>query len=433
MKKTPAFLLALLLCLNVYARTGWTGEGRTVHTATQTMIKQLDGKGGMFHSCVWGILAVNLKGDTLAAHNSCRLMVPASNMKIVTTAGALLKLGASFRFNTSLRTDGEVADSTLRGNLFITGGGDPCLGNIFSYLPPEGYSFGKWKEALLAKGIRRIEGDIVGDGSYFSPEPAHSDWSTEDFDCKDGVVPTGLCWRGSARDTIPDGPFAAAFHFKEWLRRDSSITVSGRAREISPDNESSDSLFVLGDIPSAPLREIIAITNKRSDNYMAETLLRQIGLSTDSLDNYAASTASLRKALSPIRMAGRSAGMRFADGSGLSRKNYLSPEFLVGVLRGMAGSKLYSTFRNSLPKPGDAGGTLRYRLPKADSETRNRIRMKSGSMNGVLCFSGYILSPDGDSRKTIVFSIMVNNFSGKGRDLAECMDKLTESLAGENK
>ena len=427
-------------------------------TAVQKTVNALDSKGGRLEHSIWGVLAVNFKGDTLAQLNQGRCMVPASNMKIITTAGAYLKLGRGYTFKTQLATDGEIRDTTLFGNLYVIGGGDPLIGNLYTYLPKEDIPFGKWRKVLEDKGIRRIEGDIVGDGSYFSGERRHTDWSTEDERSKDGVVPAGLTWRGKMGDSIPDGPLAAATHFRRWLIQN-GIAVSGIACEMggeqvagravygsflsepvrggsgvngTPATAAPDTLYLLGTAQSATLNHIATITNHQSDNFCAETLLKAIGKANNGSDDYDTATAALHRALSPIGLAGPSAGMRFADGSGLSRKNYVSPEFLVRVLTGMARTSFYKDYLNSLPRPGRKDGTLQTRLPKAPAEVKNRIYMKSGSMNGVRCFSGYILPSDGDTRKTIAFSIMVNNFVGSQAQLAPVLDNLILELANEN-
>lgn len=398
----------------------------TLPTNVQKTVEQLDAKGGKLEHSVWGILAVNFKGDTLAQLNQGRCMVPASNMKLITTAGAYLKLGRGYTFKTQLATDGEIRDTTLFGNLYVIGGGDPLIGNLFTYLPKEDIPFGKWRKVLEDKGIRRIEGDIVGDGSYFSGERRHTDWSTEDERSKDGVVPAGLTWRGKMGDSIPDGPLAAATHFRRWLVAN-GIVVTGGAGE-----NTVDSLTTLGIAQSASLNHIATIANHQSDNFCAETLLKAIGKANNGSDDYDTAIAALHRALSPIGLAGPSAGMRFADGSGLSRKNYVSPEFLVRLLTGMAKTGVYKDYLGSLPRPGRKDGTLQTRLPKAPAAVKNRIYMKSGSMNGVRCFSGYILPSDGDTRKTIAFSIMVNNFVGKQSELAPVLDNLILELANEN-
>ena len=446
MKRTALIFVASLLCLSVAGAAvhgsflsgpvrGGSGVNGTPDTEVQKTVRQLDAKGGTLENSVWGILAVNFQGDTLAQLNMGKRLAPASNMKIVTTAAAYLKLGRNYTFKTQLATDGEIRDTTLFGNLYIIGGGDPLIGDLFTSLPKEDIPFGKWRKVLEDKGIRRIEGDIVGDGSYFCGERRHTDWSTEDEISKDGVVPAGLTWRGKMGDSIPDGPLAAATHFRRWLITNGIVVTGEAGSTASPADTSSglpDSLAILGIAQSASLNHIITITNHQSDNFCAETLLKAIGKANNGSDDYDTATEALHRALSPIGMAGPSAKMRFADGSGLSRKNFISPEFIVGILMGMSRTSLYKDYLNSLPRPGRKDGTLLARLPKAPAAVKNRIYMKSGSLGGVRCFSGYILPSDGNTRKTIAFSIMVNNYVGKSSELTQALDNLILELANEN-
>ena len=440
-------LIILAFCLAISA------------TPIQRSVNALDSKGGALENSTWGILAVNFQGDTLAQLNKGKRLTPASNMKLVTTAAAYLKLGRNYTFKTQIATDGSIQDSTLVGNLYIIGGGDPLIGDLFPYLPAEDVPFGKWSKVLEDNGIRRIEGDIIGDGSYFSGELRHTDWSTEDEISKDGVVPAGLTWRGKMEDSLPDGPLAAATHFHRWLQ-DNGITVTGvagyvvrqpsagqcedraplvghglalcPARMDASASDIPDSLHILGTATSASLNHIATITNHQSDNFCAETLLKAIGKANNGSDDYDTATEALHRALAPIGMAGPSAKMRFADGSGLSRKNFLTPEFIVGILLGMSRTSVYKDYLNSLPRPGRKDGTLAARLPKAPAPVKNRIYMKSGSLGGVRCFSGYILPSDGNTRKTIAFSIMVNNHVGKSSELTQALDQLILELANEN-
>ena len=440
-------LIILAFCLAISA------------TPIQRSVNALDSKGGALENSTWGMLAVNFQGDTIAQLNKGKRLTPASNMKLVTTAAAYLKLGRNYTFKTQIATDGTIQDSTLVGNLYIIGGGDPLIGDLFPYLPAEDVPFGKWRKVLEDNGIRRIEGDIIGDGSYFSGELRHTDWSTEDEISKDGVVPAGLTWRGKMEDSLPDGPLAAATHFHRWLQ-DNGIAVTGEAgyvvrqpsagqcedraplvghglalcpaRMDASANDIPDSLHILGTATSASLNHIATITNHQSDNFCAETLIKAIGKANNGSDDYDTATEALHRALAPIGMAGPSAKMRFADGSGLSRKNYLTPEFIVSLLRAMARTSCYKDYLNSLPRPGRKDGTLVARLPKAPAQVKNRIYMKSGSLGGVRCFSGYILPSDGDTRKTIAFSIMVNNHVGRQADLTLVLDQLILELANEN-
>ena len=94
------------------------------------------------------------------------------------------------------------------------------------------------------------------------------------------------------------------------------------------------------------------------------------------------------------------------DGSGLSRHNLLSPSFICSFLQAMTSSPEFSRFVSSLPAPG-SGGTLHGVMPEYDKGITSKIRLKSGSMSGVKCFSGYIFPEDGG--EPAVFSIMINN------------------------
>ena len=425
MRRFSTIICTLLLSVALYA--GVPG------TATQRKAVALDATGGKFECCNWGILAVNAKGDTIANLNSKRRMVPASNMKLITTGAALITFGGGYTFKTEIATDGEVRDTTLHGNLYIIGGGDPLIGNLFSYLPKPDIPFGKWYRILEDKGIRRIEGSIIGNGSYFD-DSFHTDWSNEDRRSKDGVVPSGLTWRGKMEDPLPDGPIAAAEYFKEWLQA-KGVTVSEdpfAAGEPAAYDTPADSLTMLGTAASASLRTIVSIANHQSDNFCAETLIKAIGKKIAGSDDYDHATAALHRALSPLGLAVASHKMRFADGSGLSRKNYISPDFIVRFLCAMQKTKSYSDFHNSLPMPGRSDGTLKTRLPKAPAEIKNRIWMKSGSMAGTRCFSGYIDSSDGTAANAIAFSVMVNNYVGSSEELSRILDELILSLANEN-
>ena len=118
------------------------------------------------------------------------------------------------------------------------------------------------------------------------------------------------------------------------------------------------------------------------------------------------------------------------DGSGLSRKDYVSPDFFVSFLRKMYLSPEREPYVESLPSPGSKS-TLQNRLPKAPDDVKERIKMKSGSMNGVRSFSGYILPASGNDSKPIVFSIITNNVSGPTYKVAAIIDEIILSLAQE--
>jgi D-alanyl-D-alanine carboxypeptidase/D-alanyl-D-alanine-endopeptidase (penicillin-binding protein 4) len=138
----------------------------------------------------WGLLIVDAAtGDTLYELNADKYFVPASNMKLFTTALALAKLGPDYRFHTTLETQGTVSsEGVLTGDLFLVGRGDPNLSNRkFPYDlkeefdgPPERV-LAELADALVAKGIKEITGDVVGDDSYFPRDPYPGGWEIGDM------------------------------------------------------------------------------------------------------------------------------------------------------------------------------------------------------------------------------------------------------------
>lgn len=114
----------------------------------------------------YGVLVVSLdRGDTLFAHNPDLPLAPASNMKLYSTAAALYYLGPNFRYSTYALADGPIRDGVLMGDLVLYGTGDPSISSrmLDGALAP----LRALADSLLAHGITAIQGDIVGDGSYF--------------------------------------------------------------------------------------------------------------------------------------------------------------------------------------------------------------------------------------------------------------------------
>ncbi len=118
-------------------------------------------------------------GDILFKQNEHKLFIPASNMKLFTSATALLKFGAEFRFKTELHADGDIEAGILKGNLIIRGKGDPSIAPRF-YEDDFRHVFSNWAAVLKAKGITEINGDIIGDAAYFQDTPLGSGWEWDD-------------------------------------------------------------------------------------------------------------------------------------------------------------------------------------------------------------------------------------------------------------
>ncbi len=138
----------------------------------------------------WGLLIADAEtGETLYEQNADKLFIPASNLKLFTTALALAKLGPDFRFHTTLETRGTLSnEGILSGDLALVGRGDPNLSNRkFPYElkeefdgPPE-KALAELADALVKKGVKQISGDVVGDDSYFPRESYPNGWEIDDM------------------------------------------------------------------------------------------------------------------------------------------------------------------------------------------------------------------------------------------------------------
>jgi serine-type D-Ala-D-Ala carboxypeptidase/endopeptidase (penicillin-binding protein 4) len=153
----------------------------------------------------WGVLVKSLKTDeTLYSLNARRLMMPASNMKIVTLAAAAEQLGWDYTYETSLRIAGSIDNGALNGDLVVIGSGDPSLA---AGADGADRLFATWAERLKTAGIRAINGRVIGDDHAFEGETLGFGWSWDDLpdDYAAGVGALQLN-EDAVRVTIAPGP-----------------------------------------------------------------------------------------------------------------------------------------------------------------------------------------------------------------------------------
>ena len=141
-----------------------------------------------FENAFWGVTVVDLRtGQVLVGENARKSFVPASNMKLYTTAAALDQLGPSYRYHTRLYVDGVVENGVLEGNLIVRGAADPSIGTHYDAETGRWEAevdatrlFRDWADSLRAAGISRITGDVVGDDDVVDDEPLGHGWSWDD-------------------------------------------------------------------------------------------------------------------------------------------------------------------------------------------------------------------------------------------------------------
>lgn len=421
-------------------------------------------------------------GKIIAEHRAEKNTIPASTTKLVTTATALELLGPDYKFETKLQYDGKIENGTLKGNIYILGGGDPTLGSKHM---GDTLFLEKWVDTIKALGIKNIEGTVCGDASLFDTEGIPPKWSWEDLgnyyaagaygisiydNTYKAIFKTGAI--GSTPEIIRTEPEMPDMKFQLYLK--ATDTQKDKAyfygapfsneRSIYGEIPANRNEFVSkGDIPnpplytaqvltnalknagisigkdasftfsksnkrtdiisiySPPLKEIIRNINEKSNNHYAEHLFRTISLQKEKV-------ASNDGAVDVIENFWKNKGLNtkelvMHDGCGLSANNAISANLFVDLLIYEANKSPYSEdFIASLPTAG-VDGTIKNLLK--GTRLQGKVRAKSGSIFGVQCFAGYILW----NNKKYAFAVLVNNYTGTRSSTVDSIEKLLLSVA----
>lgn len=185
----PYGCLAIILLALVFPFS-LSGQNSTIQRA----IEQLDNDPSLQHAS-WGIAVVDTEtGELIAGHNSHIGLVPASSLKVVTTATSLALLGKDFNFTTAIEYDGNLdVFGNLDGNIYIKGYGDPTLGSDQLDVTPDlDKIIQTFRLSIQQKGIRSISGYIVGDDSYFDSAVNGKSWQWNDLGNYYGAGAWGL-------------------------------------------------------------------------------------------------------------------------------------------------------------------------------------------------------------------------------------------------
>ncbi|GHT07929.1 peptidase M15 [Bacteroidia bacterium] len=433
-------------------------------------------KASVSHAAV-SLKAVDLKtGTVIASYNEKTAITPASNMKIITSSTALDILGEDFYFETPLIYDGVIENTTLTGDLYIKGAGDPTLGSEF--LGDDKESFLKtWLIALNDAGIKSVSGDIIVLDQLFGYEGVSPKWMLEDMGTYYGPGIYGISvFDNMSRFYVQSGaPGTEVKILSVKPQLELSITNEMKAAE---DNSGESGIFglpfsnerrlygtvpsnrasytVKSDIPDPGLllaqyfhtylqNNGISVSGKATTYRLNPKLPqteKKIGsvyspnlssivreINVESNNHYIEHIYKLLTLLRGIdiqeywKEKGLDSNALFMfDGSGLSSSNALSAGFIIDILTYM--DKKYGTqgaFYKSLPIAGKEGtvASLLKNTPLA-----GKAHLKSGSITLVQSYSGYI--EKGNNRYAV--SLIINNFSGKRADLRKDIEELLVGL-----
>ncbi len=333
-------------------------------------------------------------GRVMSSHNTTKALIPASIMKSVTTAALLRVCGSDYRYKTKVYTDGPLDMGILRGNLIVEGVCDPSLN---STVEPYGTDIvQEIVETLKEMGVNKIEGMIIVDESQFAGASRPDSWQPADFSQSYGTGSHGLNFENNAngRRSVENPQALFVSRLKNSLRN-SSILVDGK------DLGEGERQIIFVHL-SPTIDEIMRSCMMRSDNLFAESMLRTYSkLATgdgSTKDGATREYAMWEKRGMPLE------GVTIIDGSGLSRNNRVTADFMTNVLATMAENEIYASF---FPLAGQEG-TLKSFL--VDTPLEGYIAMKTGSMKGIQCYAGYLLDDDYVPTHTVV--IIMNDLNG---------------------
>jgi len=355
------------------------------------------------------VLVIDLDdGKRIAEHNASLPLIPASIMKGVTVGGLLEATGPSRRYFTEVYRAGNIQDDCLRGNLLVKGSGDPSLNSRYVNNVPDICQ--EISSTLSTMGVKRIEGNIKIDESIFSGPATPPSWGSGDLVQSYGTGQHGLNFEDNASGKSSVKNPSDVFR-RRLLSALSASGITVECKEV-PDGKKVKILTH----ESAPFDEIMRSCMMRSDNQYAESMLRTLAV----VNGKPGSTAEGAKINSEYwkKRKAPMAGVNIVDGSGLSRSNRITADFMGYVLKSMSHNPYYASF---FPLAGQEG-TLRNFL--ADTPLEGYIAMKTGSMNGIQCYAGYKL--DDDYAPTHVVVVMLNDMANRSAARKEVAKMLLE-------
>jgi D-alanyl-D-alanine carboxypeptidase/D-alanyl-D-alanine-endopeptidase (penicillin-binding protein 4) len=319
------------------------------------------------------VLVADAAGRVVYARGASRRLLPASNEKLLTEVAALDVLGPDFRFATeAVAADLPDASGVVAGDIAIVGAGDPRLRRA---------DLGVLARRVRAAGVREVTGGVVADGTLFDGKRGGPGWAASDLgeECAPlSAIPLdGNRFRGVAQ-AKPE--LRAARLFRRALAR-AGVRVAGGFRV----GRRPPSTVVVGVVASPPLHRILPAMGKDSDNFTAETILKDIAAYSGHPGTTWFGARGVRAALQRRGIDLR--GTRTGDGSGLSRFDRVTTRVLVRVLQSAdRDPRIGLVLRASLAIAG-VDGTLVHRMQSGPAH--GYVIAKTGSLHDASALSGF--------------------------------------------
>ncbi len=358
-----------------------------------------------------GASCVSISGPAgqMLARDDDTPLAPASNAKLLTGFAALQVLGPDTTFETTLAAQRAPVDGVVDGDLWMVGGGDPLLstapyrsrvkyGDLMPATPLESVA-----DAVVAAGVRRVSGRVVGDESRYDAVRAVPTWPARyQADGQVGAlsalgVNDGRQFAAIEGGTSPGGvdaePAAGAAKALVELLRSRGVTVDGGAASGTAPAERVS----VATVRSLTVREIVGELLEFSDNTTAELLVKEMGVAAGKGGTTEAGLAVLRSTLEQAGLP--TDGLVLVDGSGLDRADRVSCATLDALLEHTGPD---GPIEDGLPVAGTSG-TLVDRYTR--SVAKGKVRAKTGSLRDVTSLSGWVTTDPGAQ---LSFAIVVN-------------------------
>src|SRR5438046_1532593 len=344
-----------------------------------------------FSRANWGVYVVD-DGKVLFARNADRFYVPASNTKLVVSAAATVLLPADYRVTTSVYANGRVDNGVLYGDLVLYGRGDPtwserCF-SVDSLAPGACDSaftaVAAIADSIRARGLKRVTGKLVGDGSYFEPVLVHPGWNAWDLNWWYAAPVSGLGFHDNSVDFhIAPGAAVDQPPTITWSPELGLFTFENRARTVRGDSSTTigDNYFRTPGTWDIWAEGTVALGHKPWIESFALPVERRFLIDSVGIDSTA---------------------FALEDGSGLAAGNLVTPHAFTQLLAYMHRPPKRALFLAALPHSGQPGSLLKR---FAGTAVEGRVIAKTGSIDRVNSLSGFIERPSG---RTITFSIQAN-------------------------
>ncbi len=406
----------------------------------------------------WGLVIFDPKtNEVLTSYNENIPLIPASTTKLLTTETAMAYLGSRFKWITQLEYSGEIDhEGVLNGNLYIVGSGDPSLGSGRAGSTTYRDIITDFIYAIGDANITKIKGDIIVQTAVFKNNkidlPANIVWlehnnyflpigSTQNIDPKNEklivkksspfnndkkyfyispynnkMVYADTFTGSSIGGKIPDAPAYLANSLRASMIK-SGIAVEGKVINKSYDPQPEERRKITS-YQSPELEELVYFINQTSNNHFAEALLRTTGFYKNGDLSSETGKRTVTQHLSEKSY--DFSGLSFADGSGLSRANLVTPISQAKFLSALTKEKHFDEYLKSLPIAGQTG-TLKSSFSL--SPAYGQIFAKTGTLNKVKTLSGYIKTHAG---KLLAFSLLINNYNGSVSQIKRKMESILE-------